>query len=80
MTTLRYSPGPAAAEAFNFGIAATTTISLAGLWMLFSVGLLTVTGVLLAVVLGLPVLLVVASCLLSVWLGYDRDAYDVALS
>ena len=80
MSTLRHSPGPAAAEAFTFGIAAATTISLVGLWVLFRTGLLTVFDVILAAVLGLPVLLVVVSCLLSVWLGYDRDASDVALS
>jgi hypothetical protein len=33
-----------------------------------------------AAALGLPVLLVVVSCVLSVWLGYDRDAVDTALS
>jgi uncharacterized SAM-binding protein YcdF (DUF218 family) len=80
MSTHRYSPGPAAAEAFTLGIATATTVALAGVWSLFSAGLWTVFDVILAIALGFPVLLIVVSCLLSVWLGYDKDALDVALS
>lgn len=77
---IRHTPGPAAAEAFTLGIVTVTTSTLAGLWFLLSADLLTVFDVVLAVILGLPVLLVVVSCLLSVWLGYDKDASDVVLS
>jgi hypothetical protein len=80
MVTFRYTPGPAAAEAFMFGIATAITISLAGFWLLLWTDMLTLFGAILAVVVGLPVLLLVVSCLLSMWLGYNRDAYDVALS
>jgi hypothetical protein len=80
MTTLRHSPGPAAAEAFTFGIATAATVTLAGVWSLFSVGVLTLFDVIFVVVVGLPMVLLVVSCLLSAWLGYDKDAYDVALS
>ena len=80
MSSLRHSPGPAAAEAFTLGIATTVISTLAGLWMLLQFGMLTLFDAILTAVLGLPVLLVVVSCLLSVWLGYDQDAIDVALS
>lgn len=80
MSAIRHTPGPAAAEAFTLGIVTTTTSTLAGLWFLLIADLLTIFDVILAVVLGLPVLLVVVSCLLNVWLGYDKDAFDVALS
>lgn len=71
MATIRHSPGPAAAEAFRLGIVTVTTVVLVGLWFLFWADLLTVFEVLFAVVVGVPVLLVVVSCLLSVWLGYN---------
>jgi hypothetical protein len=80
MTTLRYIPGPAAAEAFTLGIATATTTALAGLWILLWADVLTPLGVIFAVAVGLPAFLLVVSCLLGVWLGYNKDAYDVALS
>lgn len=80
MPTIRHSPGPAAAEAFTFGITTTATLCLAGLWVLFEIGVLALHAAILAAVLGVPIALLVASCLLSVWLGYNKDAIDVALS
>ncbi|GAA0465932.1 hypothetical protein MUK72_06370 [Halococcus dombrowskii] len=80
MTAIRHTPGPAAAEAFTFGIAITTLTTLAGIGVLVWTGMMTVIGAVAALLLGLPTLLVIVSCLLSVWLGYNRDAVDVALS
>jgi hypothetical protein len=80
MSAIRHTPGPAAAEAFTLGIAIATTTALAGIGVLLWADVLTMTGALAAIALGLPVLLIVVSCLLGVWLGYDRDALDVALS
>ena len=80
MVAIRHSPGPAAAEAFTLGIATATTLGLTGLWILVRTGALGLPGAVVAAALRLPVLLVVVSCVLSVWLGYDRDAVDTALS
>jgi hypothetical protein len=80
MSAIRHTPGPAAAEAFTLGITIATITALAGIGFLVLTGMMTVVGALAAIVLGLPTLLVVVSCLLSVWLGYNRDAFDVALS
>ncbi|EMA51226.1 hypothetical protein [Halococcus thailandensis] len=80
MSAIRHTPGPAAAEAFTFGIAIATVTTLAGIGFLVWTGVLTVIGAVATLLLGLPALLLIVSCLLSVWLGYDRDAVDVALS
>lgn len=80
MTTIRHSPGPAAAEAFSLGITTTATLCLVGLWVLFEVGVLALHAAVLAAVFGVPIALLIASCLLSIWLGYNKDAVDVALS
>jgi hypothetical protein len=80
MSTLRHSPGPAAAEAFKLGIATATTVALAGLWLLFWTDTLTPLITIFSMIMGLPIFLLLVSCLLSVWLGYNKDAFDVALS
>ena len=80
MSAIRHSPGPAAAEAFTLGIATAAVAALAAVAFLVWAGLLTVTGAVAALVLGVPLFLLVVSCLLSVWLGYNKDAVDVALS
>ena len=80
MSTRRHVPGPAAAEAFTLGITSTAVAMFAGIFLLFWAELLTMVGAVAVVVLGVPVVLLVAACLLSVWLGYDKDAADVALS
>lgn len=80
MAAIRHSPGPAAAEAFTFGIATAATLGLIGLWLLVRVDVLTPLSAIFAAVFGLPVGLVVVACCLSVWLGYDKDAIDTALS
>ena len=80
MSTLHHVPGPAADEAFRFGLAVAAVGTLAVLVALVWVGAVTPLGAALAGLFGLPVLLVVAACLLSAWLGYDKRAVDVALS
>lgn len=80
MPGLHYTPGPAAEEAFTLGIAATATVAFASLGFLFWAGMITLFDVILTAVLGLPVLFIVVSCLLSVWLGYNKDALGTMLS
>ena len=80
MTSLRHTPGPDAAAAFSLGITTVATVSLASLGTLIWLGVLAVFEAALVAVLGLPVALLVVACLLSVWLGYDKDATDVVLS
>ena len=77
---IRHTPGPAAAEAFSFGITITAIGTVAGVSLLVWAERLTTVGAVAALVFGVPVALLVASCLLSIWLGYDKDAVDVALA
>lgn len=74
MVATRKSPGPAADHAFRLGIAAAAIVGLAGIGLLYWSGNMgsLVTGYL--VVSLYPVYLVFAAVVLSVWLGYDKDA------
>lgn len=74
MATLLSPPGPAADEAFTLGLAMTAAVGVAGVGVLFWIEAVTPIGALLALFLGLPVVLIVVSCLLGVWLGYNDDA------
>lgn len=69
-------PGPDADAAFTLGSAASVVLTLLGIAVLFWSGSLTFLGAVAFLVLGLPAVFVVTSCLLAVWLGYDRDAMD----
>jgi hypothetical protein len=80
MAAIRRSPGPAAAEAFTLGIATTLTSTFAVVVVLAHLGMLTLAGAVAVLLMGLPLACLLAACLLSVWLGYDKDATDVALS
>ena len=80
MSAIRRSPGPAAAEAFTLGIATTLTGVLAIVGTLVWLDMLTLTGAFASLLVGLPLAALFAACLLSVWLGYTKDATDVALS
>lgn len=77
MVLLSITPGPAARKAFRTGIIA------AALPVLVAVGFLTWRGYLEPILAGytllvlFPVYLVVAAAVLSVWLGYDKDATDL---
>lgn len=68
------APGAAADEAFALGLQATAGAALVWVGLLLWADVLTLVHAVLAVVLGLPVLLIVVSCLLGVWLGYDEHA------
>lgn len=74
MSSPLVSPGPAAAEAFNLGLWSTATVVTVAVTILYANGHLSAAGALLVVVLGLPVCLIVVSCALGVWLGYDNQA------
>jgi hypothetical protein len=74
------SPGPAADRAFALGLRGTVVGVLLGIGLLYLAGVLTARDAVLAVVLGAPVAIILASCVLGVWLGYSKDALDVALS
>lgn len=80
MTTIRHSPGPAAAEAFALGIKMTLTGVFAVVCALVWSEVLTLAAAFAVLLVGLPLAALFAACLLSVWLGYEKDATDVALS
>lgn len=71
----RPRPGPDAERAFALGLAATTVGALALIGLLLWGGVLTPAGAAVASIIGVPVLVVVTSCLLGVWLGYAADSY-----
>jgi hypothetical protein len=79
MDTVHHSPGEAAEQAFTLGLVAAMVLGVAGVVFLLWVRILTVMTAVLASVIGLPILLIIASCLLSVWLGYNRNALDSAI-
>ena len=80
MTAIRHSPGPAAAEAFALGIKTTLIGMLATVTGFVWIDVLTLTGAFAILLIGLPPVYLLAACLLSVWLGYNKDAIDVVLS
>jgi hypothetical protein len=67
-------PGPAADETFDLGLRAATAAMVAAVASCYASGHLSAAGATLLLVLGLPTCLVVVSCLLGVWLGYDKQA------
>lgn len=74
MDTIHLSPGPAAAQAFRLGIVASAVGGLAGIATLYWFDILTPLLAGYALVLLFPVYLVFAATVLSVWLGYNKDA------
>ena len=74
MTAVRSSPGPAAAYAFRLGVIAGAIAGLAVVGVLYWQGVLSlaIAGYVLATLF--PVYLVLVATVLSVWLGYDKDA------
>jgi len=77
MATLKRTPGPAARSAFRLGMLAAGTVGLAVLCTLYLRGVLTETTALYVLFALFPVYLVVVATVLSVWLGYDKDATDL---
>ena len=74
--TLADSPGPAARRTFSLGLRLTMVVMLAAIGFGYWLDLLTVRDVVLSLLLAVPVAYVLASCLLSVWLGFDRRIPD----
>ena len=69
-------PGPDADAAFTLGLAASTVLAALGIALSAHSGSVTSLGAIVLAIVGLPAVFVVTSCLLAVWLGYDRDAVD----
>lgn len=80
MNAIRHSPGPAAAEAFALGTKTTVIGVFAAISGSVWFDVLTLTAAFAVFLIGLPLVYLFAACLLSVWLGYNKDAIDVVLS
>ncbi|MFA1611728.1 hypothetical protein [Halobellus rubicundus] len=74
MNPSRPDPGPDAARAFRLGIIAGAIVGLAFIGLLYWTGTLTLLLFAYTLTLLFPVYLVLVAVVLSVWLGYDRDA------
>ena len=77
MTTLKRTPGPAARSAFRLGVLAAAVVGLAALGAGYLGGVLTTTTALYVLFALFPVYLVLVASVLSVWLGYGKDATDL---
>jgi len=77
MTTLKVVPGANARQAFRFGIAAAAIVGFVGVGALYWAGLMTPALLGFTLVLCFPIYLVFAASVLSVWLGFDKDATDL---
>ncbi|MEF8791992.1 MAG: hypothetical protein V5A61_17815 [Haloarculaceae archaeon] len=77
MSDLKIAPGPGARSAFRLGMQAAAVVGLAGIGLLYWVAVLTPVLLGFALVLVFPVYLVFAASVLSVWLGYGKDASDL---
>jgi hypothetical protein len=77
MTRVNRTPGPAARSAFRLGMLTAFVGGLAVLASLYLRGVLTAAAGLYVLFALFPVYLVVAASVLSVWLGYDKDATDL---
>ncbi|MFB6090710.1 MAG: hypothetical protein ABEJ97_06585 [Halobellus sp.] len=74
MNPSRPAPGPDAARAFRLGIVAGAVVGLAVIGLLYWAGALTLLLFAYTITLLFPVYLVFVAAVLSVWLGYDKDA------
>ncbi|WP_435183673.1 hypothetical protein [Halobellus sp. EA9] len=74
MNASRPAPGPDAARAFRLGVVAGAIVGLAVIGLLYWTGALTLLLFAYTLALLFPVYLVLVAVVLSVWLGYDRDA------
>ncbi len=77
MSKVKTAPGPNAQGAFQLGIFAAVSVGVAGLGILYFVGRLSLAHLGVSVLLGGPIYLLVVAILLSIWLGYDKDASDL---
>lgn len=77
MNGLKIVPGANARSAFRFGMGAATVAGLAGVGLLYWLGVLAPVLLGFLLLLVFPVYLVFAASLLSVWLGYGKDVSDL---
>jgi len=70
----RPPPGPDAARAYRLGMIAGAVLGLLTAGALYWTGVLTPLALGYVVVALFPVYLIVVAVVLSVWLGYDKDA------
>ena len=70
----RPPPGPDAAGAYRLGMLAGAVLGLVTAGALYWTGVLTPLALGYVVVALFPVYLIVVAVVLSVWLGYDKDA------
>lgn len=75
--TPKTGPGPVARDAFRLGMVTAATVGLVAVGALYWAGTLTPPLLGFTLVLCYPVYLVLAASVLSVWLGYDKDATDL---
>ncbi|MDS0280698.1 hypothetical protein [Haloarcula onubensis] len=68
------SPGPDAAHAFRLGLRAGAVVGIAGIMALYYFGVIELLFAGYALLVLFPVYLVFVAVVLSVWLGYDKDA------
>lgn len=74
MTSVRVAPGTAADATFRLGVVAAVMAWLGALGLLYWVGAVTPLAAGVALLCLSPVYLIVVAAVLSVWLGYDKDA------
>jgi hypothetical protein len=74
MTTIRFTPGPLSARAFNLGSLAALFLACAVLGLCLWRGLLTPPELVVVSVVALPPYLLLVACVLGVWLGFGSDA------
>jgi hypothetical protein len=74
MSTVQTSPGPDADRAFRLGTIASAVALLATVGALYWTGIATLLAVVCVLVAVFPVYLVLVAAVLSVWLGYGKDA------
>lgn len=74
MGTVRTKPGPAAEQAFRLGMRAGVVAGLIVVGVLYWIGALTPATAAYTLLFLFPIYAVVLASVLSVWLGYDKDA------
>lgn len=77
MAPLKRSPGPAARSAFRSGALVAALAGLVGIAYLYWADVLNPLSMGYALLMLFPVYMVVVAVVLSVWLGYDKDATDL---
>ena len=77
MGQLKVTPGPGAQSAFRLGLWAAAIAGLASVGLLYWAAVLTPVLLGFSLLLLFPVYLVLVASVLSVWLGFGKDATDL---